>query len=606
MPVILILFMAAGQANTLSGAASLPQSLDLDVVRALVVQHDGRYAPLDTVARDIVNSVTGEAEFAGEDPVKMLLAWTFDAPTWQQQPLIRIANPELRRHLRLPPAQSTFSYVELIRHQPLRELIEGLSEIPQGRKPDPLESKVGDIHDKLLHLQEVFQGQALRLLPDADDITGVWQPIRPVRGGGVSPEIAEMWGRMQRAYLADDARGFSAAASDLAAALRQLPSAYRPDEARIAIELRYNRLRPFRIAWIVMAVGALLSALAMLVKKRWFDAIAAAALLTGFVILSYGLHMRWQIAGRIPAANMFESLLFLSWGMGAFAIVAMIVQRQRLVPLTASFMGALALLIAEELPLDSFVRPIPPVLNDTIWMSIHVPVIMVSYSVLALAVLIAHVQLAVLAFGPARSPMTRRIDGLHYWYVHVGSILLLIGIVTGSMWAASSWGRYWGWDPKEVWSLVALLAYLAILHVRIDRDKVPRWAFALVAVMGLALMVIVVNLLAPLSAAKSLAFGGVIFAVILFIFVRGPFATAFKSILAFWMIIMTYVGVNYVLGIGLHSYGFGTGAVASRMFMFGGIDLALVALCAIVYVARFGLRAVQPTSAAALRTQPRG
>jgi hypothetical protein len=76
----------------------------------------------------------------------------------------------------------------------------------------------------------------------------------------------------------------------------------------------------------------------------------------------------------------------------------------------------------------------------------------------------------------------------------------------------------------------------------------------------------------------------------LFVFTKGPFATALKSVLAFWLIIMTYVGVNYVLGIGLHSYGFGTGAVVQKMFVIGGIDLALILLCTIVYVFRRSLQ----------------
>jgi ABC-type transport system involved in cytochrome c biogenesis permease subunit len=107
-------------------------------------------------------------------------------------------------------------------------------------------------------------------------------------------------------------------------------------------------------------------------------------------------------------------------------------------------------------------------------------------------------------------------NDLLYWYMHVGSILLAAGIFTGSIWAASSWGRYWGWDPKEVWSLIALLAYMAILHGRFDR-------------------------------------------------LIGPFGTAAMSIIAFWTVLMTYIGVNFVLSAGLHSYGFGQSNVVTWM-----------------------------------------
>ena len=122
----------------------------------------------------------------------------------------------------------------------------------------------------------------------------------------------------------------------------------------------------------------------MVVRRRWFDLVATLGMVAGFAVLSYGLWLRWQIAGRIPASNMFESLLFLSWGMGAFAIVAMLVVRHRAVPLTASTLGAVALIVAElALPqAKHFIRPIPPVLADTsnapsswvrAWLSGNVP-----------------------------------------------------------------------------------------------------------------------------------------------------------------------------------------------------------------------------------------
>jgi ABC-type transport system involved in cytochrome c biogenesis permease subunit len=283
---------------------------------------------------------------------------------------------------------------------------------------------------------------------------------------------------------------------------------------------------------------------------------------------------------------MYESLLVLGWGVGLFAIVSVFLFRDRLVPLTASFMAALALFLADVLPVDHFIRPIAPVLLDTVWMSIHVPVIMVSYSVLALAVLIAHAQLVAMAASPKSTTLIATIDRLHYWYILVGSLLLTAGIITGSMWAASSWGRYWGWDPKEVWSLVALLGYLTILHVRFDVERIPKWGYGIGAVLMLTVFGLMLAKLAPVTPAKFLALSGALGGIAFMVLGRGLFATAAKSILCFWLIIMTYVGVNFVLGIGLHSYGFGTGAVAKYMFQLGTADLAFLGLCAIVYVIR--------------------
>ncbi|MGB2986913.1 MAG: cytochrome c biogenesis protein CcsA [Phycisphaerae bacterium] len=572
--------------------AKLPTSLDLAAVRALPVQHDGRWPPLDTAARDIIESVTGEAFYRDHDPVLLLLACTFDPPAWMQEPLIKIKNAELRAELHLPASQTVFSYTELDGHDYLRSLIGALAHRERGRKMNPLESKVADIHEKLLLLEGIFANHVIRPIPDAEDISAAWRPITPLTAGASDDiqRVQRAWQTLRTAFIADDGPAFTLVSEEFVTALGALPAVYRPDSERIATELRYNQLNPFRTAWQIMAVGAVLAAAAMVVRRKWFDGLVVVGMIAGFAVLSYGLSLRWEIAGRIPAANMFESLLFLSWGAGAFAILSVFLMRDRLVVLTASLMGAVTLILADCLPMDQYVRPAVPVLMDTIWMSIHVPIIMVSYAVLSIGVLIAHVQLAVMAAVPGQRTLAKTIDSLHYWYIHVGTILLLAGVVTGSMWAASSWGRYWGWDPKEVWSLVALLGYLAVLHVRIDHGKVPPWAYVLGALLAVALFVLVVPMLSPLTGGRILALAGTAVAMVVLVAARGQFATALKSILCFWLIIMTYLGVNYVLGIGLHSYGFGTGAVVRYMFLVGGLDLALMALCCIVYLARRGSR----------------
>jgi ABC-type transport system involved in cytochrome c biogenesis permease subunit len=580
-----LLSAGPGDAERLSRGDTLPNHLYLEQIRALPVQYEGRWSPLDTVARDVVRQVTGRTRFEGRDPVLTLLAWTFDPQEWSRRPLIPVGDAALRRELRLPAAQTVFSYDDLVGDDYLLSLIDAAANEEPGRKPDPLQAKVRDLNERLVLLQEVFGGEAIRPVPDAEQVLGRWLSIGAAARRDpelLRPAVAA-WADLQKAFLADEGPGFASAAERLRTAVAALPAAFKPDPRLIRTELFYNRIHPFGVAWKWMIGGAVLTGIANLIRRRWFDVVTAVVLLTGFAILTYGLWLRWQIAGRLPAANMFESLLLLSWGMGTFAIVAAFVFPYRIVPLMASAMAALALVLADVL-LDPAIRPIPPLLQDTIWMSIHVPIIMVSYSVLALGVMLAHGQVLVMATVPRSRGLAATIDALHYWYIHVGSILLLAGIMTGSMWAASSWGRYWGWDPKEVWSLVAFLGYMAILHVRIDLERRSPGMYAIGAVLLVGLFAVVVPLLAPITPTRLLALIGAAAAIVVFATTRGPFAAAVKSILAFWLIIMTYLGVNFVLGTGLHSYGFGTGAVVSWMFWIAGLDLALVSLCAIVYL----------------------
>jgi len=258
-------------------------------------------------------------------------------------------------------------------------------------------------------------------------------------------------------------------------------------------------------------------------RSKLLDGAAFGLLVGGFAMMSWGIWLRWQAGDRIPAANMYESMLFLAWGVGFFAVIAYAVMRNRVVVLNAAVMATLTLMLTDLLPIDRFIHPIAPVLSGTPWLAIHVPIIMVGYAVLALGMVVAHMQVGFTIFAPRKVEVIDRLYDLLYWYMFVGSILLIAGILTGSMWAASSWGRYWGWDPKEVWSLVAFLAYMAILHAKVDR-------------------------------------------------VIGQYGVAAISIAAFQTILFTYLGVNFVLSSGMHSYGMGDSPVVMWMVIVAAVE----------------------------------
>ncbi|MEK7799467.1 MAG: cytochrome c biogenesis protein CcsA, partial [Acidobacteriota bacterium] len=240
--------------------------------------------------------------------------------------------------------------------------------------------------------------------------------------------------------------------------------------------------------------------------------------------------------------------LFLGWGVGLFAVVAAVLLRNRLVVSNATAMAALTMALVDLLPMDPFIHPMPPVLSGTPWLAIHVPIIMISYSVLAIGMLVAHVQIGIEIAAPARRDLALKMNDLLYWYIHIGSILLIAGILTGSIWAASSWGRYWGWDPKEVWSLIAFLAYLAILHGRFER-------------------------------------------------LIGTFGVAALSIVAFWTVLMTYIGVNFILAAGLHSYGFGGSSVVRSMLIVAAIEGLFLACGFLAHAASRGKFGAAPARA---------
>ena len=493
-PVLLAMVAALAVAGSVRAADDLTES-----IRRLPVQHDGRVMPLDTVAREGVWHVTGKRSWHGADPVATVVSWTLNPPAAANAPIVEIGSADLARALGLPEGTKHTSFAQLVKNPQVLQLMDQARRAAAEERPrQGVVADVEKLEERLTWLQRFLNHEIIRTTPDSADVNATWA-------------IPEARGIADFAALVNGPR----------------PEAW-PAPSAIEREITYNAVRPTRVAWIVLLAALVLSILAGAKKSRLFDTLALAGLVAGLAVMTWGIGTRWAVADRIPAANMYESLLFLAWGVGLFAVVALAFIRNRLVVLNANVMAALTMALTDLLPIDGFIHPVPPVLAGTPWLAIHVPIIMVSYSVLALGVVVAHMQIGFTIFAPEKEEVIDRMADLLYWYTMVGSILLITGILTGSIWAASSWGRYWGWDPKEVWSLVAFLAYAAILHARWDR-------------------------------------------------MIGPFGVAAISILAFQTILMTYLGVNFVLGTGLHSYGFGDSPVVRWLVIIAVAEIAFLA-----------------------------
>jgi ABC-type transport system involved in cytochrome c biogenesis permease subunit len=471
------------------------RSLVSETLQFLPVQHDGRVMPLDTLASEAVWRVTGERAARGRDAVADVLGWSFD-PTARQANIIPIGSDPVAMGLGLPAGARHTSVAYLDEHRgALEEMSKQAS--AQGDARPAWAAAVEELWIRLAWMRRFVDGQKLRCQPASDGDT--W----------IVPSVA--------------------GPAELLAMMKGPRPAGWPSDSTMRREVTYNRARPVRIAWLILCGALLLSALAWQRKSRLIDGLAATGLVAGFGAMTWGIAVRWSIAGRIPASNMYESLLFLGWGVGLFAVVAMPLLRNRLVVVNASGLAALTMVLTDLLPLDHFIHPMAAVLSGTPWLILHVPVTMVSYAVLALGVAVAHMQIVAGVFGKSHK-LGQRMNDLLYWYMHIGQLLLAVGILTGSAWAASSWGRVWGWDPKEVWSLVAYLAYVALLH--------GRWGKLL-----------------------------------------GPFGVAVTSIIAFQTILMTYLGVNFVLTTGRHSYAMGDSPVARWMALVAILELVFL-VCA--------------------------
>ncbi len=473
----------------------------VEALRRMPVQHDGREMPFDTQAREAVRVVTGQRAFGGIDPVAMVMGWQMDQHGWLEAPIIKV-DAHVAQLVGAPGVKHV-SFNQLLASSALRREIGPAIERSQADQPQmPGDKALLKLDERITVFDAYLRGAGIVAIPAADRATRWTAPANttdPAAFVAIEPEV------------------------------RRNPPPFYPSRALIDAEMRYNAVNPVGLAWWLLLPAAIAAGLTLERDRLRLRLASTVLLVAGFVVMTWGIAVRWQFAGRIPASNMYESMMFLGWGVGLFGVVAMFF-KNRIPTFNAAAMSALTMFLLDRLPMDPFVHPMPPVLAGTPWLAIHVPIIMVSYSTFAIATFLAHAQLGVELFRPNDRAAVQKWADILYWYLMVGSILLVTGIITGSIWASESWGTYWGWDPKEVWSLVAFLAYMAILHARSDGQM-------------------------------------------------GSFGVALWSIVGFWTILMTYLGVNFVLGTGMHSYGMGSSNIVRSMLMVGGAETLFLFLC---------------------------
>ena len=506
-------------ASTAEGIVG-PSQLDLSAVRHLAVQANGRVRPLDTYARELVLTVTGRETFEHFDPVDLVLSWTVHPKAWSLRPVIYCPNKALKAALELDAEQSRFPLDMLLENQKLAELAR------QGRAREQaastMEREAATVQDRVGLLQAVFAGSVLALVPGGTDAQTSWISLAQL--DQMDPPSATRVREVFTAYLdASPKLGESAVA--LETAMREKGGAAYPSSRTLDLELAYNRFRPFRTSWEMFLAALVLYGLGAFWRSLRVPALALGV--GGFLVNGAGIVMRVAISGRPPVTNMYESILWVAWGCAGFGLVLAWKHRQASVAVAAGVMSTLLLVLTDALPsaLDPSIQPLMPVLRSTFWLTVHVLTITLGYAAFALATALGHAWLILDRVRSSEEKLTS-ISKFLTATLRAGILLLAAGTLLGGVWAQYSWGRFWGWDPKEVWALIALLGYLGLMHA---------------------------------------VYAGWI----------GSRGVAVGSVLGFAGVLMAWYGVNYILGKGLHSYGFGSG---SKEWAVGFICVELIFL----------------------------
>ncbi len=478
--IILQLGLAALAATTVPAQAQPPTTSPRTVVtlsdsataqvRRLAIQHNGRTKPFDSFARQTLKSITGSPSIKGQDSVVTVLSIIAYPDAWQDEPLVEVPFRPLRAKLGMEPRQAHISYNDLVASRKLMRLLPPIvQKQQQDEKLTMLEQETMDAFERFVALSNLLQ-QKLPFVPAAsgDPVHAVWSTI--VEPEGYSPEqqqaLRGAWTAFLDAVRSGSDATMSTAAQSLSAALRAAnPSVY-PAAWRLNLEVLYNRAAPFRAARVLYALAIVLLALGLNPSRPRAGTWGLGVLVAAFALHAGDIATRVVLGGRPPVSNFYETMLWLPLVAVTVALIFERIYRVRYFGIAASTVAVVMLTLADYVPLDSSISPVVAVLRSNLWLTIHVLTIVASYGALMLATVLAHIYaLSFLARRQSAAALAS-LELFLYRAIQVGIVLLASGIMLGAVWANASWGRYWGWDPKETWALITLLWFLAMLHGR--------------------------------------------------------------------------------------------------------------------------------------------
>ena len=457
----------------------------------LPIRQMGRIKPLVVHARQSLKFLTGKKGGKSATAVYCQLSLTpFDnTHSGQDNLLAPIQHLELRQLLKLPDGQKTLPYSQLISRKV--ELHSALATDPEGLSA--FSKAVKKLLNRIDLYEDIKRGTNWFLYHG-----GQWVPLSQILQKGKTEGLTQLFETSKTNYLKDHGKHH-------------------------LIELFYTQSRIHFLSMILILISLLL----MVVVKNPLVGLSAA----GFsaLVQVFAVILRILISGRAPITNMYETVLLSGLGALIISLVFGHLRKEKsyvIAGLSYNFLCSLMINFSHSM-LSGDISPLVPVLRDNFWLSTHVTTVILSYATLAISWILANKVLIQRRLVGMDDKEFRYHSDLIYTCLKVGTTLLALGIILGGVWADYSWGRFWGWDPKETWSAVALCFYLAILH-----GRMTKW--------------IGHNQFIPAVAA------------------------------AFMSVMMAWFGVNYILASGLHSYGFSQGGVVFLGSIFAIQTLILV------------------------------
>ncbi len=540
-------------------AAEMPRPAPgIDALAGIPVLDNGRVKPLDAFARETLRMITGKEAFRGAKDPETDARRPFPAPAgtpsalflsilsapaaFGEEPLILVQDLDLKASLGVAREVQHLSsrfvrealkdprgpLAGLVTHAQAKRQAGGAASLTRAEKV------AEELYHRYARLDALLAGRIPAVAPlpgrgekmwlSPGDIEEILTSHAAHLEAGPLSELSAVrtaLAELRTAAAANDAAAYDAAAGALARVLRDgyarflaaAPTGLWSPIAMLDREVLYNRLGLYTWAWIgyLLAFGVFLAArVAKGISLRWT---AYALFLAGFAAHLAGFLLRFSIVGvhageqaRIPLSNLYEALTFIALGVALWGLVFEAIWKTAHVGMVSALGGFLALVVASAFDIfDPRISPVEPALRSH-WMNYHVSSMLLGYAGGIVSLGVSHLLLFRFLRGNPEGEPDDRLDHYNYRAMQVAALFIGIGLMLGAVWANESWGRWWGWDPKETWALVTFLVYIITMHARIL---------------------------------------GVI----------GTLGTAVLGVVGFATIFMTFYGVN-LIGKGLHSYGF--------------------------------------------------
>jgi cytochrome c-type biogenesis protein CcsB len=538
-----------------TSAAVLPDNSQVDKDHArrfgtlLIQDPAGRIKPVNTLSSELLRKVSGKTTFMEQDPDQVLLGMLAYPEYWQHIAMIRVSHPEIQKILNIPGRYVSFSGVFDINEENVPYRLSQYVSNAYQKKPanrNTFDNEIIRLDERVNLCYQVYSGNFLRIFPKPGDESGTWYSPSNFQGhfkGNDSIFVSSIIPLYMQS-LNESTAGKMTVPDEALTALHNFQIAYGknliPGEFKVRLEILNNRLNLFDrlgsaygLAGFILLILLFMTIFIPRLNLRPYTKAFVWIIGLFFIIHFLGLIARWIISGHAPWSNGYESLIYIAF---ATVLAGLILSHKSTITLSVTAILAWLILFVAHLNwMDPQITNLVPVLKSY-WLLIHVAVITASYGFLAMGAVMAFLNLILMiAQTKGNHIRTHQIITEFSLVIEmtliIGLYLLTIGTFLGGVWANESWGRYWGWDPKETWALVSVLIYAFVAHMRL----VP----------GL----------------------------------KGNYLFNLMSLLAFSSIIMTYFGVNYYLS-GLHSYAKGDPLPVPSFVYYALAIIGLVALLA--------------------------